>query len=122
MVRVYQTAWPGTAALVSAVLTIVSPGSSTLTVAVHSGSVPPDGQLLPGAAVVSVLVISLLPASGLFTVTVPVTVTVPPTGLLTVQEIPVPVSVSVPEVAVWSPLGVASSSTLVMLLEIVIPL
>ena len=92
-----------------------------MTVAVHCGSVPPDGQLLPAAAVVSVLFITLLPVSGLFTVTVPVTVTVPPTGMLPVQEIPVPVSVSVPEVAVWSPLGVASSSTLVMLLAIVIP-
>ena len=104
-----------------AVLTIVRPGISTLTVAVHRGSVPPEGQLLPWAAVVSVLVISLLPVSGLFTVTVPVTVTVPPTGMFPVQEIPVPVRVSVPEVAVWSPFGVASSSTSVMLLAIVIP-
>ena len=45
----------------------------------------------------------------------------PPTGMLPVQEIPVEVSDSVPEVAVWSPFGVASSSTLVMLVAIVIP-
>ncbi len=80
---------------------------------------PPDGQLVPGAAVTSVLVITLLPASGLFTVTVPVTVTDPPTGILPVHEIPVDVSDSVPDVAVWSPFGVASSSTSVILLEIV---
>ena len=65
--------------------------------------------------------IVLLPVSGLLTVTVPVTVTVPPTGMFPVQEIPVEVSASVPEVAVWSPFGVASSSTLVMLVAIVIP-
>ena len=59
--------------------------------------------------------------SGLFTVTVPVTVTVPPTGMLPVQEIPVPVSVSVPEVAVWSPSGLASSSTPVTSGATVIP-
>ena len=64
---------------------------------------------------------TLFPVSGLFTVTVPVIVTVPPTGMLPVQEIPVAVSVSVPEVAVWSPFGVASSSTSVMLEAIVIP-
>ena len=104
-----------------AVLTIVSPGISTFTVAVHRGSAPPAGQLLPAAAVDSVLVITLLPVSGLFTVTVPVTVTVPPTGMLPVQEITVPLSVSVPDVAVWSPFGVASSSTPVMLMETVIP-
>ena len=38
-----------------------------------------------------------------------------------VQEIPVPVSDSVPDVAVWSPFGVASSSTSVMFDAIVIP-
>ena len=88
---------------------------------VHAGRCSPDGQLLPAAAVDKVLAISLLPVSGLFTVTVPVTVTVPPTGMFPVQEIPVAVSVSVPEVAVWSPFGVASSSTSVMLVAIVIP-
>ena len=82
---------------------------------------PPDGQLLPAAAVENVLTSTLFPVSGLFTVTVPVIVTVPPTGMLPVQEIPVAVSVSVPEVAVWSPFGVASSSTSVILEAIVIP-
>ena len=105
----------------SAVFTMVSAGIRTVTVAEQRGSVPPDGQLLPAAAVVSVLVINLFPASGLFTVTVPVTVTVPPTGMFPVQEIPVAVSVSVPEVAVWSPFGVASSRTSVILEAIVIP-
>src|ERR1700735_3977428 len=100
---------------------MVRPGTSTLTVAVHRGSVPPAGQLLPAAAVDSVLFITLLPVSGLFTVTVPVTVTVPPTGMLPVQEIAVPVTVRAPDVAVWSPLGVASSSTPLVLMEIVIP-
>ena len=76
---------------------------------------PPAGQLLPAAAVDKVEAITLFPVSGLFTVTVPVTVTLPPTGILPVQEIPVAVSDSVPDVAVWSPSGVASSSTSVML-------
>ncbi len=38
-----------------------------------------------------------------------------------VQAIPVAVSVSVPEVAVWSPFGVSSSLTSVILEAIVIP-
>ena len=100
---------------------MLSAGISTGTLTEQGGSVLPDGQLLPAAAVDSVLAIILLPVSGLFTVTVPVTVTVPPTGMLPVQEIPVEVSASVPDVAVWSPFGVASSSTLVMLVAIVIP-
>ena len=84
---------------------IVKPGTSTVTLTVHGGSVPPDGQLLPAAAVVRVLVITLLPVSGLFTVTVPVTVTVPPTGMLPVQAIPVAVNDSVPDVAVCVAIG-----------------
>ncbi len=87
----------------------------------HRGSDPPAGQLLPAAAEKRVLVITLFPVSGLSTVTVPVTVTLPPAGMLPVQLMPVDVSVSVPEVAVWSPLGVASSSTSVMVDAIVIP-
>ena len=71
-----------------------------MTLTEQRGSVLPDGQLLPAAVVDKVLAMILLPVSGLFTVTVPVTVTVPPTGMLPVQEIPVEVSVSVPEVAV----------------------
>src|SRR5580693_805996 len=100
---------------------MVSDGISTVTLIEQRGSVLPDGQLLPGAVVDNVLAMTLLPVSGLFTVTVPVTVTVPPTGMLPVHEIPVEVRASVPEVAVWSPLGVASSSTSVMLEAIVIP-
>jgi hypothetical protein len=102
-------------------LVIVSPGVKTVTVDVQAGSVPPGGQLEPAAVVLSVLVITLLPVSGLFTVTVPVTVTVPPTGISPVHEIPVEVSTSVPDVAVWSPLGDASSNTSLALVATVIP-
>ncbi len=84
----------------SADFTIVSAGVSTVTLTEQRGSVVPDGQLLPAAVVDKVVAISLLPVSGLFTVTLPVMVTAPPTGMLPVQEIPVEVSVSVPEVAV----------------------
>ena len=52
---------------------------------------------------------TLFPVSGLSTVTVPVTVTFPSTGMSPVQVTPVPVTVSVPEVAIWSPLATASS-------------
>ena len=68
---------------------------------------------------VIVLASRWLPASGLFTVTVPVTVTVPPTGMLPVHTTAVPVIVSVPEVAVWSPSGTASSNTSAALVLIV---
>ncbi len=50
-----------------AVLTIVSPLTST--VAVQSGSVPPDGQLLPAVGEVTVLASIWSPVSGLLTVT-----------------------------------------------------
>ncbi len=45
-----------------AVLTIVSPGITTLTVAVHRGSALPDGQLLPGAVVALVMAMTCPPA------------------------------------------------------------
>ncbi len=118
---VKPTADPGTGVVVLGVLPIVRPGVSTSTVAEHAGSPLPAGQLLPGADVLSTLVITWLPVSGLSTVTVPVTVTVPPTGMLPVQLIPVGVTVSVPDVAVWSPFGVALSSTLTASLTTVIP-
>src|SRR5450631_3427801 len=100
---------------------MLRPGVSTVTLIEQRGSVDPDGQLLPAAVVDNVEASTLLPVSGLFTVTVPVIVTLPPTGMLPVQEIPVAVSDSVPDVAVWSGLGVASSNTSVMLEPIVIP-
>src|SRR3984885_2313109 len=100
---------------------MLSAGISTVTLAEQRGSGPPDGQLLPAAAVENVLASTLFPVSGLFTVTVPVIVTVPPTGMLPVQESPVEVTVSVPDVAVWSPSGVASSDTSPRLEAIVIP-
>ena len=59
--------------------------------------------------------------SGLLTVTVPVIVTVPPTGMFPVQRMPVVVSDSVPEVAVRSPFGVASSTRPVTFEATVIP-
>ena len=54
--------------LTVAVFVIVRAGTSTWTVAVHAGSVLPSGQLLPVAAVVTVLMRRLSPVSGLFTV------------------------------------------------------
>src|ERR1700729_4201289 len=112
---------PGTAVEVFAVALIVSAGIRTGTLTEQAGAGAADGQLLPGAAVVIVPAITLFPVSGFLTVTVPVTVTVPPTGMLPVQEMPVAVSDSVPEVAVWSPLELASSRTSVMFPVIVIP-
>src|ERR1700685_4637248 len=100
---------------------MVSDGSSTVTLIEQRGTVLPDGQLLPGAVVDSVLAMTLLPVSGFLTVTVPVIVTVPPTGIDPVQVTPLPLMTSVPEVAVWSPLGTASSKTLLASVVIVIP-
>ena len=78
-------------------------------------------ELEPGAVVVIVEASSLFPVSGLFTVTVPVTVTIAPTGIFPVHVTPELLTVSVPEVAVWSPFGVASSNTSAALVKIVIP-
>ena len=100
---------------------IDSAGISTVTVVLHRGSVPPAGQLLPAAAVEEVAVITLFPVSGFFTVTVPVTVTLPPAAMFPVHDTPVAVTVSVPDVAVWSPLGVASSRMSVTFEAMVIP-
>ena len=100
---------------------MVSAGISTGTLTEQRGSVLPAGQLLPAAVVTKVLANTLFPVSGLLTVTVPVMVTEPPTGMLPVQVIWVGVSEIVPEVAVWSPSAVASSRTLLMLAAIVIP-
>ncbi len=97
--------------VVLGVLLMVSPGVSTGTLTLQAAAGAATGQLLPAAAVVIVLASTWLPASGLFTVTVPVTVTLPPTGMSPVQVTPLPTMLSVPEVAVWSPLGTASSNT-----------
>src|SRR5260370_27221995 len=86
---------------------MVSAGVSTWTVVVQRGSVPPGGQLLPGASDAQVLVMMPLPGSGFFTVMVPVTVTTPPTGMSPLQYAPVAVMTNAPEVTVWSPLGLA---------------
>ena len=72
-VTVKPTCCPGTAAPAFAVVTMVSAGISTATLTEQRGSVLPDGQLLPGAAVVTVPASTLFPVSGLFTVMVPVT-------------------------------------------------
>ena len=88
----------------SAVLTIVSPGITTLTVSVHRGSVLPAGQLLPGAAG-GVGDRDDLPAgrSGLATMIDPVSVTVAPTGTSPVHTAPVVPIDRVPELAVSLP-------------------
>ena len=113
---------PGTVAVVLAVLTTVSAGVSTGTLVLHRLSVLPGAQLLPAAVVLSVAISSLFPGSGFFTVTVPVTVTVPPTGISPVHDTPLLPTVSVPDVAVWSELGTASSNTLVASVATVISL
>ena len=48
-------------------------------------------------------------------------VTVPPTGIDPFQAMPVEVTVTVPELAVWSPLLTASGNTALRSAEIVIP-
>ena len=64
--------------LTVAVLAMVRAGIRSMTVAVHAGSVPPAGQLLPVAAEVTVLVRRLSPVSGLSTLTEKVMVAVAP--------------------------------------------
>src|ERR1700761_4359447 len=113
---------PGTAAVVLGVLLMVSPGVSTGTLMEQAAAGPDTGQLLPGVAVVIVLASAWLPVSGLLTVTVPVTVTAPPTGMSPVHTTAVPLITIVPEVAVWSPLGTASSNTFAALVLIVMSL
>ena len=53
--------------------------------------------------------------------TVPVTVTMRPIGMSPVHDTPVDVTLSVPDVAVWSPLGTALSNTLAASVAMVIP-
>jgi hypothetical protein len=48
---------------------MVKPGTKTVTVAVHRASALADAQLLPAVVEVTVLVMILLPVSGLATVT-----------------------------------------------------
>ena len=100
---------------------MVSAGVSTVTLTEQPGSVPPAGQLLPGAAVDRVLASDLVPGVGV----------VDGDGAgdrdrAADRDAPGPGDPgagedSVPDVAVWSPLGVASSSTSVMSDAIVIP-
>ena len=66
---VYCTTEPGVVLALFAVTATFSPGTSTGTVDEHRGSVPPDGQLLPAAAEVTVLTRLWFPVSGLATVT-----------------------------------------------------
>ena len=70
---------PGVAVVASADLAMVSSGVSTVTAVEQTGSVPPTGQLLAGAAVVITVLSTWSPRSGLLTVTEPVMVTVSPT-------------------------------------------
>ena len=67
IVVVSFTVAPGVTVPALGVETIVS--CDTVTVAVHRGSVPPAGQLLPGVVEVTVLVSTWPPVSGLLTVT-----------------------------------------------------
>ncbi len=64
---------------------MVSPGVSTASVLRHGAAVVPGRQDDPGAADVAVTITSLSPVSGLFTVTLNVTVTVAPTARSPVQ-------------------------------------
>ena len=73
------------AAPVLADTAIVRPGISTVTLVAHRGSVPPDGQLLPAVAEVTVAARTLFPVSGLLTVTENVIVAVAPTARFPVQ-------------------------------------
>ena len=60
--------------VVVAVLVMVRAGIRTVTVEVQAGAGPLDGQVLPAASEVTVLVMVLSPVSGLSTVTVKVMV------------------------------------------------
>src|ERR1700722_5545471 len=100
-------AWPGTAELTLAVLTMVRPGVRTGTLEVQGAAA---GQLLPGAAELVTWVMRWLPVSGLLTVIVPVIVTVPPAGMSPVHTAPVVPIDRMPELVVWSPLPTASSA------------
>ena len=69
-VIVYCTTDPGVVVATSAALVMVRPGISTVTLAVQAaGAVPEAGQVLPGVAEVTVSARTLLPVSGLLTVT-----------------------------------------------------
>ena len=57
---------------------MVRAGISSVTAAVQAGAGPVGGQVLPAAVEVTVLVRSLSPVSGLFTVTENVMTAVPP--------------------------------------------
>jgi hypothetical protein len=77
---------------------------TTLTVIVHRGSVLPPGQLLPGAVVAPVRVMTCPPGGqGLATMSPPVMVTVAPTGTSPVHTAPVIPTDRDPELAVSFP-------------------
>ena len=65
-----MTFWPGTAVPALAVVVMVMAGVSTGTVTGRAPLMVPGGQVEPSAAEVTVLMTSLSPVSGLFTVTV----------------------------------------------------
>ena len=88
--------------LAAAVLVMVRAGIRTWVTGVQRGSVPPGGQLLPGAVDTAVAVSTSL-VTGLSTVTGEVMVTVPPMGMSPVQTVPVAPMDRVPELAVVSP-------------------
>jgi hypothetical protein len=67
-VTVYCTTEPGAVVPLPTEASMVRPGTRSWTMAVHRGSLPPTGQLLPVVAEVTVLNRILSPVSGLFTV------------------------------------------------------
>ena len=85
IVTVKRTTDPGVVDATPAEFTIVSPGTSTVTLVAHRVSVLPLAQLLPTVAEVIVLARTLFPVSGLFTVTENVMVAVVPAARFPVQ-------------------------------------
>src|SRR3984957_14167910 len=96
---------------------------TTLTVMVQRGSALPDGQLLPGAVVAPVRVITCPPAGhGLATMIPPVSVTVAPTGTSPVHTAPVVPIDRLPELAVSLPASVIWSAVFGVVKLTLIPL
>ena len=68
---VYPTTDPGVVVAELAVVVMVRPGTSTVTIAVQAAGAGPDaGQVLPGVVEVTVSASVLFPVSGLSTLTV----------------------------------------------------
>jgi hypothetical protein len=95
---------------------------TTLTVIVQRGSVPPEGQLLPGAVVAPVRVMTCPPGGqGLATMIPPVSVTVAPTGTSPVHTAPLVPIDRVPELAVSFPTSLIWSAVFGVVKATLIP-